>query len=66
MLGLKRPYPRSRHAVFKIDRIGPGDRLLHPFSAKRRKGYWAIQFFEPYTEEYGEMPENEFVSLPRP
>ena len=65
MWKLKRPYPKDRHAIFKINRLGPDGQLLHPFCAKRRKGYWAIQYFEPHTEQYGEMPENDFVGLAR-
>lgn len=65
MWKLKRPYPKDRHAIFEIDRLSHDGQLLHPFSAKRRKGYWAIQYFVPSAEQYGEMPENDFVGLAR-
>ncbi len=60
------PYPRKR--LLQFDRVRADGEILHPFAA-RRDGradgrFWVIQLYLPFTQEWGELAEAEFLGLP--
>lgn len=68
-------YPNK--GVMRYDRVGaavegaPVDdvvlgEIYHPYSAIQHAGVWSIQCYLPYTEEYVEIDEMIFISLPVP
>jgi hypothetical protein len=66
-------YPNK--GVMRYDRVGvavagepvegvvPGE-IYHPYSAVQHGGIWSIQCYLPYAEEYVEIDEMVFISLP--
>jgi hypothetical protein len=60
------PYPRKR--LLQFDRVRADGEILHPFAA-RRDGradgrFWFIRFYLPFTREWGELAEAEFLGFP--
>lgn len=55
-----RRYPRR--GLLKIDRVDRTGEILHPFAAAWSNG-WQIQVYLPFTEEFGQMPEGDFIQF---
>ena len=60
-------YPRSRR-LLEFDRVRTDGEILHPYAARRagntNENVWFIRVFLPFTKEWLELPEREFISLP--
>jgi hypothetical protein len=46
-----------------VDGVEPGE-IYHPYSAVQHGGIWSISCYLPYAEEYVEIDEMVFISLP--
>jgi hypothetical protein len=60
-------YPRSRR-LLEFDRVRADGEILHPYAARREggkeTGAWIIRLFLPFTKEWAEVGEMEFLALP--
>lgn len=61
------PYPRGRR-LLEFDRVRADGEILHPYAARREgdegAAAWIIRVFLPFTKEWQEIPECEFIRLP--
>ncbi|ANH72099.1 hypothetical protein ACS15_0297 [Ralstonia insidiosa] len=56
------PYPRK--GLFRFDRTSSDGEILHPYAGRRSGDSWIICVYLPFTKEWGEMQEAEFIALP--
>ena len=60
---LKNPiYPRK--GVLRFDRVRADGEILHPYAARRIADEWVISVYLPFTHNWSEMPELDFIALP--
>lgn len=57
------PYPHS--GVLRFDRCRRDGEILHPFAGRQERGEWVVELYLPFQEDYGVMPERDFIALPR-
>jgi len=50
--------------LFRFDRLSAQGEILHPYAARKVGEEWMISFYSPFTRNWGEMPEAQFVALP--
>jgi hypothetical protein len=59
-------YPRRR--LMHFDRVRDDGEILHPYAGRRKggeeDGAWIIRLFLPFTNEWEELGEMEFLTLP--
>jgi hypothetical protein len=55
-------YPRR--GMLWFDRLSALGKILHPYAARKVGEEWMISFYSPFTQNWGEMPEAQFVALP--
>ncbi|MCF7221613.1 hypothetical protein [Marilutibacter chinensis] len=56
-----RPYPRS--GLLRIDRVDSDGEILHPFAADAAEDSWQIRVYLPFCQQFGAVPEAEFIQL---
>ncbi|WP_242540169.1 hypothetical protein [Trinickia mobilis] len=60
------PYPRKR--LLRFDRVRADGEIVHPYAARRDERAdgrsWIIQLYLPFTQEWTELRETEFLALP--
>lgn len=54
-------YPRNN--LFRFDRVRTDGEILHPYAGHLVGDSWIICFYLPFTKEWGEMQEAEFIAL---
>ncbi|AVA38297.1 MULTISPECIES: hypothetical protein [Cupriavidus] len=54
-------YPRK--GLLRLDRVTAIGEILHPYAARQLQDGWIIQLYVPFTQEWAEMPEREFIAL---
>ena len=55
-------YPRRE--MFRFDRVRADGEILHPYAAREVAEEWMINFYLPFTQNWGEIPEEQFIALP--
>jgi hypothetical protein len=55
-------YPRKQ--LFRFDRVRADGEILHPYAGRKVGDGWLVCLYLPFTGEWAEMPEREFVGLP--
>jgi hypothetical protein len=64
--GIEGRYPRRRLMLF--DRVRDDGEILHPYTGHREggeeDGAWIIHLFLPFTKDWAEINEMEFLTLP--
>lgn len=55
-------YPNS--GVLRYDRRRADEEILHPYAARKEAHSWVVLILLPFLDEFGEMPESEFILLP--
>lgn len=56
------PYPRKR--LLEFDRVRADGEIFHPYAARKDDIGWVIQLYLPFTQEWAELAEAEFLALP--
>lgn len=60
-------YPRSRR-LLKFDRVREDGEILHPYAARKDErtdqNTWIIRMYLPFSNEWTEMAEMDFLALP--
>lgn len=60
-------YP-TRRRLLEFDRVRADGEILHPYAARREgstdRDAWIIQLFLPFSKEWAEIGEMEFLALP--
>lgn len=54
-------YPNK--PLLRLDRLRQDGELLHPYAARKSNGGWLVRLYMPFTEEFAEMPEIDFLQL---
>ncbi|CAE6843144.1 hypothetical protein R69746_07014 [Paraburkholderia aspalathi] len=54
-------YPRKR--MFRFDRVRADGEIVHPYAARDVAEGWVLSFYLPLTQNWGEMPEMQFIEL---
>jgi hypothetical protein len=54
-------YPRKR--LLKFDRVRADGEILHPYAGRKDGTSWLIQLYLPFTNEWSEIGEGEFLAL---
>lgn len=55
-------YPRR--GVLRFDRVRADGEILHPYAAQKVEDEWVISVYLPFTQNWSEMPELQFIALP--
>ena len=55
-------YPHK--GLFRFERLSAAGELLHPYAAHKSGAGWVISVYKPFSEDYTEIPEMEFLALP--
>ncbi|RDU96122.1 hypothetical protein [Trinickia dinghuensis] len=55
-------YPRKR--LFDFDRVREDGEILHPYAGRKDGGAWVIRLYLPFTKQWVELGEAEFIALP--
>lgn len=55
-------YPNP--GVLRYDRRRVDGEILHPYAARKEGHGWVVLVLLPFLDEFGEMPESEFILLP--
>ncbi|HEV3423054.1 MAG TPA: hypothetical protein VG105_04565, partial [Paraburkholderia sp.] len=48
----------------KFDRVRADGEILHPYAGRKDGTSWLIQLYLPFTNEWSEIGEGEFLALP--
>jgi hypothetical protein len=54
-------YPRKR--LLQFDRVRADGEILHPYAARKEGSTWIIRLYLPFTKEWAEIAESEFLAL---
>lgn len=55
-------YPRKR--LLQFDRVRADGEILHPYAGRKEGSTWIIRLYLPFTKEWAEVGEVEFLALP--
>ncbi|HDR9260221.1 hypothetical protein WT66_01030 [Burkholderia stagnalis] len=55
-------YPHKR--IFGFDRVRDDGEIVHPYAAHKAMDDWMVSFYLPFSQDWGEMPESKFITLP--
>ena len=53
----------TRKGMFRFDRVWNDGEILHPYAAQKVGEEWIISFYLPFTQDWNEMPEVQFITL---
>ncbi|MGN6230231.1 MAG: hypothetical protein ACTHNZ_03575 [Trinickia sp.] len=55
-------YPRKR--LLDFDRVREDGEILHPYAGRKDGSGWVIRLYLPFTKQWAELEEAEFIALP--